>query len=293
MPTPPGSCLPVLTLLITLWMFAPVLPARAQVNDPAALHVGGVKVKVTDLDEALAFYRDALGFPVVSAPSFRTTVTLDGTVLPLTLEQVTRPARAGFPELTQVSLSLQTSDLEATMARLRARGVVFMQDPPEPYGVNDQGVPLGLATKFKDPSGNVLSMVEQQRDPEDAFDGIRVYNAGYYLPDVEVARVFYCGRLGFKALTESYYPNIPLGHGDGPEYFMLHENKQTRPVERAYPDEAQLVMVFTTDDLTAAMAALRARGVAFLDEEPREGADGRYVAFRGPFGNVSELVERR
>jgi catechol 2,3-dioxygenase-like lactoylglutathione lyase family enzyme len=293
MPATSGYCLPALALLATLWMFAAAPAAQAQAEDPAALHIGGVKIKVTDLGEALAFYRDALGFPVVSGPASPTTVTLDGTVLPLTLEQVTRPARAGFPELTQVSLSLQASDLHAAMARLKARGVVFMQDPPEPYGVNDQGVPLGLATKFEDPSGNVLSMVEQQRDPEEAFDGIRVYNAGYYLPDVEVGRAFYCGKLGFKSLTESYYPNIPVGRGDGPQYFMLHENEQARPVERAYPDEAQLVMVFTTGDLVAAMAALQAHGVVFLDEQPREGADGRYVAFRGPFGNVSELVERK
>ena len=52
----------------------------------AMLRVEGVKIKVPDLSEALAFYRDLLGFGLLSDEHAPATVTLDGGALPVILE---------------------------------------------------------------------------------------------------------------------------------------------------------------------------------------------------------------
>ncbi len=284
-------------LLIAIAALSPIAPlAQAQSNPelpPATLRVEGIKIKVTDLQESLTFYRDLLGFAVLSDEHKPATITLDGGGLPIILEPTTRPAQAGYPEASQTSLSLETYDLAATMAHLKAREVAFLQDPPIPYGRNEEGTPLGLTTKFEDPSGNIISLVEQQFRRGDAFSGIRIYNAGFYLPDIEKARTFYCDLLGFVALTEQYYPNIPLGYTDHAFAFMLHGQAQIQHAAAVYPETAQLLLVFSTSDLGKAAKLLDKQGVIVLDETPRTLAGERYIAFQDPFGNVSEVYERR
>lgn len=272
------------------------LVSTGSAAQPAAekldLRVDRVTIKVTDMDQALTFYRDVLGFAVLSEAPYPERVALKSEGLPLVLERARRLVPANHPEVTQTKLSLESADLLATMARLRERGVVFLQDPPQPYGRNQEGVPLGIATRFRDPFGHEYSIVEQQRHRGDAFSGIRVYNTGFYVPDVEAALAFYRDRLGFAVLTEQYYPNIPMGDAGGALAFMLHEFPEMRKADLTYPDDTQLLLVFTTQDLGASMQKLRRKGVAFLDDVPRPVAEGRVVAFRDPFGNVAELLER-
>lgn len=256
---------------------------------PPALRLAGLKIKVPDMDEALAFYRDVLGFEVLSDARYPASVALKSDDLPLTLERATDPAETSAPQTARAKLSLESYDLLATMERLKGLGVTFLVDPPEPYGYNEEGVPLGLSTWLRDPFGNAYSIDEQQVRRGEAFTGIRVYNTGFSVPDVEAARAFYCGKLGFVALTETYYPNIPLGYADGSFAFMLHERETAGDV--APP--GQLVLVFETDDLAASVKALQDDGVAFLYDTPRQTADGRFLAFKDSFGTVSELLERR
>jgi methylmalonyl-CoA/ethylmalonyl-CoA epimerase len=45
------------------------------------------------------------------------------------------------------------------------------------------------------------------------------------------------------------------------------------------------------DDIDAALAGLRARGVRLVDEQPRPGADGRSIAFVHPSASGGVLVE--
>ena len=151
-----------------------------------------------------------------------------------------------------------------------------------------------------DPSGNVISIVEQQRQRGDTFQGIQIYNGGFYLPDVEVARAFYVDLLGFTSMTEQYYPNIPLLQADQSFGFMLHGRKvedmnEDKPMQKAqahYPDDAQLLLMFATSDLDRAIEHLKQKGITFLYKKPQRAVDGRaYTAFKDPFGLVSELYE--
>ncbi|HEY7281395.1 MAG TPA: VOC family protein [Actinomycetota bacterium] len=125
-----------------------------------------VNVWVLDRDEAIAFYRDKLGFDV------RRDMTLDGfrwvevgpkgqPDVALVLNEPTPPmmdeesAAAIRSLLAKGALSggvLATDDCRATFDELSAKGVTFLQEPADrPYGVE---------AVFRDNSGTWFSLTE-------------------------------------------------------------------------------------------------------------------------------------
>ncbi|WP_433519085.1 VOC family protein [Nonomuraea sp. CA-143628] len=126
-------------------------------------------ITVNDVDEALTFYRDALGLEVrndVASGGFRW-VTLGSATQP-DLEIVLSEPHAGRSQadgdalqelLTKGVLSMfifSTDDLDATFERVRASGAEVLQEPIEqPWGPRDSA--------FRDPSGN---MVRIQQAPK-------------------------------------------------------------------------------------------------------------------------------
>jgi len=126
-----------------------------------------VTVYVLDQDRALEFYTEVLGLEV------RTDSTLDGfrwlTVglknQPEVAILIASPAPPMFaPEDAEAVRSLvakgalgggvlETDDCRATYERLKARGVIFLQEPVErPYGVE---------AVFRDDSGNWFSLTQR------------------------------------------------------------------------------------------------------------------------------------
>ncbi|WP_188197693.1 VOC family protein [Nonomuraea sp. SYSU D8015] len=119
-------------------------------------------ITVNDLDESLAFYRDALGYEVrndVAAGGFRW-VTLGSPAQP-DPELVLSEPHAGRPPadgdalqelLTKGVLPMivfSTDDLDATFERVRASGAEVLQEPiDQPWGPRD--------CAFRDPSGNMV-----------------------------------------------------------------------------------------------------------------------------------------
>lgn len=119
-------------------------------------------VTVNDVDESLAFYRDALGFQVrndVGSDGQRW-VTLGSDAQP-DLELVLSPPHAGRSQadgdaiqelLTKgvmPMLVFATDDLDATFEKLRASGAEVLQEPiDQPWGPRD--------CAFRDPSGNMI-----------------------------------------------------------------------------------------------------------------------------------------
>ena len=130
-------------------------------------------VWVTDQDEALAFYRDVLGFEVrqdVTVPEFGNmrwlSVAVPGQDLVLQLasfdlpnvdesarEQIAKVLASGFTP----PLILQVDDCRATIERLRERGVDISQEPEDQF----YGVDAGI----RDPSGNSLRITQPARVP--------------------------------------------------------------------------------------------------------------------------------
>jgi methylmalonyl-CoA/ethylmalonyl-CoA epimerase len=73
---------------------------------------------------------------------------------------------------------------------------------------------------------------------------------------------------------------------DGPIAKFIENNKGRGGVQH---------IAFRVDDLEAALAELKAKGVALIDEKPRMGAGGAKIAFLHPkatFGVLVELSER-
>jgi predicted enzyme related to lactoylglutathione lyase len=126
-------------------------------------------ITVNDVDEALRFYRDALGLQVrndVASGGFRW-VTLGSADQPGT-EIVLSEPHAGRSQadgdalqelLTKGALPMtmfRTEDVDATFEQVRASGAEVLQEPiDQPYGPRD--------CAFRDPSGN---MVKISQDPK-------------------------------------------------------------------------------------------------------------------------------
>ena len=124
-----------------------------------------VFIPVADLEEALRFYRDALGLAVrndVSAGDFRwVTVGAPGQDVDIVLSQPhagRSPAEgdALLALVTQGSLQaaiFRTDDLDATFERVRASGAEVLQEPvAQPWGAKD--------CAFRDPSGNLVRIAQ-------------------------------------------------------------------------------------------------------------------------------------
>ena len=119
-------------------------------------------ITVNDLDESLAFYRDALGLEVrndVASEGFRW-VTLGSASQP-DLEIVLSEPHAGRSQadgdalqelLTKGVLPMsvfRTDDLDAAFERVRVFGAEVLQEPiDQPWGPRD--------CAFRDPSGNMV-----------------------------------------------------------------------------------------------------------------------------------------
>jgi catechol 2,3-dioxygenase-like lactoylglutathione lyase family enzyme len=120
------------------------------------------QITVNDVDEAIPFYRDALGFEVlndVANGGFRW-VTLgtaggSGTEIVLSAPHAGRSPQDGdaMQELLVKGalpiLVFQTDDLDTTFSRVLASGAEVLQEPiVQPWGPRD--------CAFRDPSGNTV-----------------------------------------------------------------------------------------------------------------------------------------
>lgn len=110
-----------------------------------------------------------------------------------------------------------------------------------------------------------------------------------FVPDLEKARQFYSGVLGFEVETEN--EKSLSFRGAGCEFVAYKCRKPTTVGD--YANEARAVFVFEVPDLEAAIEKLRAHNATVLHDTPGENENGRYVAFVDPFGIVHEILETR
>ena len=99
---------------------------------------------VTDLDDAISFYRDTLGLPLVSV-DFVARFDLDGVLI----ELVPVPPGSVVPGNGNARLCFSVSDLNDTVERLHARGIETSDIK------NKKG---GRIAFFRDPDGNELCL---------------------------------------------------------------------------------------------------------------------------------------
>ena len=137
-------------------------------------NVSLVSVWVTDLDDALAFYTDVLGFEarddIMLGEDFRW-VTVGHPSQPELTVHLTTPSRPLSDDLIGAmtraqaegglpGVGLNVDDCRATHRELVAKGVEFIQEP--------QDRPYGVEALMRDNSGNWLVLVEpREYTPED------------------------------------------------------------------------------------------------------------------------------
>jgi catechol 2,3-dioxygenase-like lactoylglutathione lyase family enzyme len=125
-------------------------------------------VWVTDQDEALAFYRDTLGFEVradhtmddfrwlavgpAGQPDLQLVLMVPGppAMPPETAEQIKQLVSSG----AMGSGVFDTDDCHATFRTLKERGVEFLREPEERF--------YGIEALFRDPFGNWFSLTERR-----------------------------------------------------------------------------------------------------------------------------------
>jgi len=124
------------------------------------IKIGTAQLWVQDQDEALAFYKDKVGFEVrsdVTLPEmgdFRW-LTVGPSAQPdisIVLMAIPGPPVMDDETAGQVRIFLTTDDVRADYEELKGRGVEFVDEPQEqPYGID---------SSFRDPSGNHIRLTQ-------------------------------------------------------------------------------------------------------------------------------------
>lgn len=262
-------------------------PVRAQGEHPG-IRTHALKLNVDDMQTALQFYVEKLGFEVEDRSKYPQTVILrTGDRIKMVLNLVKAVQRTG-PKDSQVGLTLQVNDLEQSITRLKSLGVKFAESEPRKEAV-------GNAITILDPFGRRISLMHQTVVKVEPFKEPRIYNFGLLIPDMKVARTFYADNLGFVVRSEKYLPlDLPLGHKDKTFGFMLHLRPGVQSVKSNYPKtQPYYTIVFETENMRDAIAAMRKNRVEIVRTQPPENGEPAWLVFRDPFGNISELKEVR
>ena len=112
-----------------------------------------LEIKVTNMDEARAFYCDKLGFGIQSDAYLPETLVLEHEGPDLILFKSREPVEINFPDTSQSHLIFQVDDIEAIFKDWSAKGVKFYHSEPE-------DTPPGRYMAFQDPFGNVHGLME-------------------------------------------------------------------------------------------------------------------------------------
>ena len=114
---------------------------------------------VDDLEKAREFYGETLGL--------KTTVLDEENLLQLDLADGERPTliyvKPDFVPATYTILNFPVEDVEKAVDELSGRGVAF--ERYDGFGQDEKGIAHGPGPEiawFKDPAGNILSVLEQQ-----------------------------------------------------------------------------------------------------------------------------------
>ncbi len=113
----------------------------------------------------------------------------------------------------------------------------------------------------------------------------QIVSVSVYVHDIELAKRFYVGALGFTQEESMGDYGFKLSH-EGAAFVVLSGGKKSDP---AYP--GGVVLGIPTEDAEAEARLLRKAGVTFVVETPEPFPLGRFIAVSDPSGNVIELLE--
>ena len=116
--------------------------------------IRSIPVIVSDLDEAISWYQEKLGFEVRERDGHWVTVAPEGWASEIHL------CKMDELEPGNTGILLLADNLEDTCKELKEKGVEFTQEPSKKAG--------GTIAKFKDLSGNVLWLMSKNEYEEEA-----------------------------------------------------------------------------------------------------------------------------
>jgi len=116
-----------------------------------------IGIYVDDIDKAVAFYCDMLGFKEAERYADGCIVRLENQGPPVILEKVEKMGSSEYPEVSQVVLGIETDNIKQTSKDLREKGVEFLHDKPQAFVA-------GFMMAMRDPSGNVLELLQFNKE---------------------------------------------------------------------------------------------------------------------------------
>ena len=118
------------------------------------LKVCYIQINVTDMDKAIDWYCNTLGFELSKKHYYHpVAVDLVHEGCRLILHIAEKPVHIDYPNVVQTLICIQTDDLVKTLNELKSKGVELIHEKPQKF-------PAGLFAAFKDPFGNVHELVE-------------------------------------------------------------------------------------------------------------------------------------
>jgi catechol 2,3-dioxygenase-like lactoylglutathione lyase family enzyme len=116
--------------------------------------IGQIHVSCTDMERSVAFYRDALGIPLLFEVPGQPMAFFDCGGVRLYLGE---PESAEFR--SQPVLYFRVDDLDEAYAALRDRGVSFVEEPHAVARMEDHELWMVF---FKDPDGTNLALMSER-----------------------------------------------------------------------------------------------------------------------------------
>lgn len=112
-----------------------------------------IQFNVSDMDAAIDFYSNVLGFRIKQRDYYPELVLLEHEGPSVLLCKVQRNAEIDYPNEAQTLINIQVDDLRKSMSELKLKGADFIH--PEP-----QTCPAGIYAALRDPFGNVMELIE-------------------------------------------------------------------------------------------------------------------------------------
>jgi catechol 2,3-dioxygenase-like lactoylglutathione lyase family enzyme len=248
-----------------------------------------VRVKVTDVEKAKAFYGGVLGLASGEVRNGNA-VKASFQVNPDQRVELTRTA-AGTGGSYLVEIGLATDDLMKMRTYLTAKGVVADKIMAWPDGTRH--------FETQDPEGNKIVFVKQTRDVKEVASspgavGKKMLHAGFVVKDLKTERHFYEDILGFRLYWRGGFKNdgidwyeIQVPDGDNWIEFMLNIPVTADHKELGVQNHFSLGVA----DVKTTAAQLRAKGAKQFDG-PEVGRDGKdSIDIYDPDGTRVELME--
>ena len=116
-----------------------------------------IGIYVDDMDKAVEFYCDKLGFKEAQRYDDGCIVRLENEGPPVILEKVDKTTKIEYPGYSQIVLGVETNNIEQTSEDLKKKGVELLHDKPQPFVA-------GFVMAMRDPSGNVLELLQFHKD---------------------------------------------------------------------------------------------------------------------------------